>query len=66
MEFGKPHAYHEPMCTSENCQWRGELYFAGNAISIGGVLLQISRWEDVETSHKAVLLQMPVFEQTTI
>jgi hypothetical protein len=23
-EFGKPHAYREPMCASENCQWCGK------------------------------------------
>jgi hypothetical protein len=29
-EFGKPLAYREPMCTSENCQWCREPYFAGS------------------------------------
>jgi hypothetical protein len=42
-EFGKPHAYREPMCASENCQWCGEPYFAGAAISIGEILPQIPR-----------------------
>jgi hypothetical protein len=40
-EFGKPHAYREPMCTSENCQWCGEPYFAGAAISIDEILPQL-------------------------
>jgi hypothetical protein len=31
-EFGKPHAYREPMCSSENCQWCGEPCFAGAAV----------------------------------
>jgi hypothetical protein len=42
-EFGKPHAYGEPMCTSENCQWWEEPYVAGAAISIGEILPQIPK-----------------------
>jgi hypothetical protein len=38
IEFGKPHVYHELVCTLENCQWCGEPCFAGSAISIGGFL----------------------------
>jgi hypothetical protein len=45
-EFGKPHAYREPLCASEICHWCGEPYFAGAAISIGGFLPRISRWEN--------------------
>jgi hypothetical protein len=43
MVYGKPYAYLEPMCVSENCQWCGELYFAVSAISIGDILPQIPR-----------------------
>jgi hypothetical protein len=42
-EFGKPHAYCGPMCTSGNCHWCGEPYFAGAAISIDRFLPQIPR-----------------------
>jgi hypothetical protein len=49
-EFGKPHANREPMCASENCQWSGEPYFAGTAISIGGILQQIPR----QGKHKSL------------
>jgi hypothetical protein len=42
-EFEKPHAYREPMCASENCQWCGEPYFIGAVISVsvGDILPQI-------------------------
>jgi hypothetical protein len=40
-EFGKPHAYRKPMCTSENCPCCGESYFAGAAIQVGEILPQI-------------------------
>jgi hypothetical protein len=49
-DFGKPHAYREPICTSENYQWRGEPYFAVSAISIGGMLPQIPR----QGKHKSL------------
>jgi hypothetical protein len=35
------------MCASEKSQWCGELYFAGAAISISGILPQIPRREAV-------------------
>jgi hypothetical protein len=38
-----PHAYRRPMCTSQDCQWCGEPYFAGAAISIDGFLQQIPK-----------------------
>jgi hypothetical protein len=49
-EFGKPHAYLEPMCASENCQWCGEPYFAVSAISGGHILPQIPR----QGKHKSL------------
>jgi hypothetical protein len=50
MEFGKPYAYREPMCASENCQWCGEPYFAISEISIGESLLQIPK----QGKHKSL------------
>jgi hypothetical protein len=44
MEFGNSHAYREPMCASEKCQWCGEPYFAGAAILLSAILPQIPRW----------------------
>jgi hypothetical protein len=49
-EFGKPHAYREPMYASENCQWCGEPYFAVSAISIGDILPQIP----MQGKHKSL------------
>jgi hypothetical protein len=42
-EFGKPHAYRGPVCTSGDCEWCGEPYFAGAAISGDMFLPQIPR-----------------------
>jgi hypothetical protein len=64
MEFGKLHAYLGPMCASENCQWRGEPYFAGAAISISGILPQIPK-QDKHKSFK-VTLRPPISRQSVL
>jgi hypothetical protein len=43
MVYEMPYSYRGPMCVSENCQWCGEPYFAGAAISIGEILSQIPK-----------------------
>jgi hypothetical protein len=46
-EFGKADAYRGPMFAPGNYQWCGEPYFAGVAISIDGLLPQISRRDNL-------------------
>jgi hypothetical protein len=48
-EFGKPHAYHGPMCASGIFKWFGERYFAGAAISKAGFLPLILRRDKHKT-----------------
>jgi hypothetical protein len=43
MEYGKPHAYREPMHPYENIQWCGEFPFAFAAVLIDRFLPQIPR-----------------------
>jgi hypothetical protein len=52
MEFGKPHAYRGPICTSGDCQLCGEPYFAGAAISIDDFMPQIPK-RDKHKSNKS-------------
>jgi hypothetical protein len=51
-EFGKPHAYHGPVCALGNCQWWREPYFVGTAIS----QVDESALDILPTSHYDQLL----------
>jgi hypothetical protein len=44
-DFCSSSAYRGPVCTSEDCQWYREPYFAGVAISVDRFLPQIPRWD---------------------
>jgi hypothetical protein len=58
-EYGSPlHAYREPMCASEYCQWCGEPNFAGATISLDRVLPQIS----MRGKHKSLQIYQSFVE----
>jgi hypothetical protein len=40
MEFEKPYAFNELVCSLEICQWCEEPWFAGVAVLLDGYLLQ--------------------------